>query len=196
MAGTGRGPARPRRPGSGSWNAKSASSSVLTRSCWRLRVSSRQCRCRPGRAGRAGGELGPALSGDHPAVAQRLGAVHPVPGLRHRDTQGPVQHQRDRVAERPLPPGSQGQRPFPDRAGGPEAPLPGHPVPGPDRDRPHQVGDAVEARFERLRDNLRRPVPRRRNLLTQMPETPLARQTPAVPTGISNALGTNWAKRE
>jgi hypothetical protein len=24
-------------------------------------------------------------------------------------------------------------------------PLPGHPVPGPDRDRPHPVGDAMEA---------------------------------------------------
>ena len=69
-------------------------------------------------------------------------------------------HQRDRVAERPLPPGGQGQRPLPDRAGRAQVPLPGHPVPGPDRDRPHHVGDAVEARPERLRDNLRRPVPR------------------------------------
>ena len=43
------------------------------------------------------------LSGDQPAVAQRLGGVHPVPGLRRRDPQGVVQHQRDRKPERPLP---------------------------------------------------------------------------------------------
>jgi putative transposase len=55
----------------------------------------------------------------------------------------------------------------------------GHPVPGPDRDRPHPVGNAMEARSERLRHHLRRPVPGRRDLLTQMPETPLVRQTPA-----------------
>ena len=44
-------------------------------------------------------------------------------------------HQRDRVAQRPVPAGGQGPRPFPDRAGGAKVPLPGHPVPGPDRDR-------------------------------------------------------------
>jgi transposase-like protein len=85
--------------------------------------------------------------------------------------------ERDRVLERPVPAGGQGPGPFPDRAGGAKVPLPGHPVPGPDRDRPHPVGHALEARFERLRHHLRRPVPGRRDLLTQMPETPLARQT-------------------
>ena len=37
-------------------------------------------------------------------------------------------HQRDRVAQRPLPPSGQGPRPFPDRAGGAEVPVPGDPV--------------------------------------------------------------------
>ena len=91
-------------------------------------------------ARRAGRRMGAALRRDHPAVGQRLGAVHPVPGLRHRDPQGPVQHERDRVAERPLPAGGQGPRPLPDRAGRAKVPLPGHPVPGPDRDRPHHDG--------------------------------------------------------
>ena len=92
------------------------------------------------------GQMGATLPGDHPALAERLGRVHSVPRLRHRDPQGPVQHKCDRVAERPVPPCGQGPRPFPDRAGRAKVPVPGHPVPGPDRDRPHQVGDAVEAR--------------------------------------------------
>ncbi len=112
-------------------------------------------------------EMGPAVRRDHPAVAQRLGAVHPVPRLRPGDPPGAVQHECDRVAERPLPAGGQGPRPFPNRAGGAKVPLSGHPVPGPDRDRPHQVGDAMEARPECLRHHLRRPVPGRRDLLTQ-----------------------------
>ena len=84
--------------------------------------------------------LGHALRGDHPAVGERLGGVHPVPGLRRRDPQGDLQHQRDRVAERPVPAGGQGPRPFPHRAGGAKVPLPGHPVPGPHRDRPDHGG--------------------------------------------------------
>ena len=42
-------------------------------------------------------------------------------------------HERDRVAERPLPAGGQGPRALPDRAGRAEVPVPGHPIPGPDR---------------------------------------------------------------
>ena len=67
------------------------------------------------------------------------------------------------------------RRPFPDRAGGAKVPVPGYPVPGPDRDRTHPVGDALETRVERIRHHLRRPVPGRRDLLTQPPETPLVR---------------------
>jgi hypothetical protein len=39
------------------------------------------------------------------------------------------------------------------------------------------MGHAVEAGPERIRHHLRRPVPGRRYLLTQPPETPLVRQT-------------------
>ena len=78
---------------------------------------------------------GSSLRGDHPAVGERLGAVHPVPGLRPGDPHGAVQHERDRVPQRPVPARGQGPRPFPHRAGGAKVPLPGHPVPGPDRDR-------------------------------------------------------------
>jgi hypothetical protein len=58
-------------------------------------------------------DWGPAVRGDHPAVAQRLAGVHPVPGLRRRDPHGDLLHQRDRVSQRPVPPGHQGPRPFP-----------------------------------------------------------------------------------
>ena len=42
----------------------------------------------PGGVRRAGREVGQPLPGDHPAVGQRLGRVHPVPGLRRRDPHG------------------------------------------------------------------------------------------------------------
>ena len=134
----------------------------------------RQRRRGPGRARRADRKMGAAVSGDHPAVAQRLGTVHPVPGLRHRDPPRAVQHQCHRVAQRPLPAGGQGPRPFPDRAGGAKVPLPGHPLPRPDRAGQNPMGHEVEARAERVCHHLRRPVPGRRDLLTQPPETPLA----------------------
>lgn len=43
-----------------------------------------------------------------------------------------------------------------------------------------KVGHAVEARPECLRHHLRRPLPGRRNLLTEPPETPLARYSSPV----------------
>ena len=102
---------------------------------------------------------GTALRGGHPAVGERVGGVHPVPGLRHRDPDGHLLDERDRVAERPLPAGGQGQRPFPDRAGGAKVPLPGHPVPRPHRHRPGPMDDAVEAGAQRVRHHLRDRFP-------------------------------------
>src|SRR5689334_21653999 len=121
--------------------------------------------------------MGPPVSGDHPAVGERLGGVHSVPGLRRGDPPGHLLHERDRVAERPLPPGGQGPRSFPHRAGGAKVPLPGHQIPRPHRPGTGPLGHEMEARHQRIRYHLRRPVPGRRDLLTQMPETPLARQT-------------------
>jgi hypothetical protein len=68
-----------------------------------------------------------------------------------------------------------------------KVPVPGHPVPGPHRQRPGAADDAVEARAQRFRHHLRRPVPGRRNVLTEPPETPLARQSLAVRAGASRA---------
>ena len=83
----------------------------------------------PRRPGRAGREMGQAVRGRDPALGERLGAVHPVPGLRRRDPHGDLLHQRDRVAQRPLPAGRQGPGALPDRAGRDQVPLPRHPVP-------------------------------------------------------------------
>ncbi len=69
--------------------------------------------------------------------------------------------------ERPLPAGDQGPRPLPVRAGRVEVSLPGHPITGPDRHRTGTMDDAVEASAQRIRDHLRRPLPGRRNLLTE-----------------------------
>ena len=86
-------------------------------------------RRRPRRPGRPGGEMGEAVRGGDPALGERLGAVHPVPGLRRRDPHGDLLHQRDRVAERPLPAGREGPGALPDRAGRDQVPLPGDPFP-------------------------------------------------------------------
>jgi hypothetical protein len=70
--------------------------------------------------------LGRAVSGDHPALALQLGAVHSVPGVPTRDPQDHLHHQRHRVVERPVPPGHQTARALPDRPGRIEGALPGH----------------------------------------------------------------------
>src|ERR671916_2698384 len=49
-----------------------------------------------------------------PVVGQRLGRVHPVPGLRRRDQKRALLDECVRVAQRPVPAGSQGPRPLPD----------------------------------------------------------------------------------
>src|SRR3954454_9389435 len=59
-----------------------------------------------GRVRGAGGQVGQALPRDPEDVASRVGEVHTLPRLRRRDQAGPVQHQRDRVAARAVPPRS------------------------------------------------------------------------------------------
>ena len=79
----------------------------------------------------ARGEVGQALPGDPQAVAGGVGGVHPVPRVRRGDPPGPLLHQRDRVPQRPVPPGGQRPGTLPDRAGRAQDPVPGHPRPGP-----------------------------------------------------------------
>lgn len=110
-----------------------------------------------GRVRGAGGEVGQDLPGDPQDVARRVGAVHPVPGLRRRDPQGALLDERDRVPQRPVPAGGQRQGPLPDRAGRAQDALPGHAVTGPQGHRAGTMGHAVEARPERLCHHLRRP---------------------------------------
>ena len=68
--------------------------------------------------------------------------------------------------ERPLPASGQSPRPLPLRTGRAEMPLPGHPITGPHRARSATMGSALEAGPQRVLDHLRRPVPGRRDLLT------------------------------
>ena len=113
---------------------------------------------------------GAPLSGDDPALGQRLGRVHPVPGLRRRDPPGHLQHERDRKPERPLPQGNQGPWPLPQRASRVEMPLPGDQIAGPHRGRPGTMDHALEASAQRVRDHLRRPLPGPRELLKETAE--------------------------
>ena len=58
-------------------------------------------------------EVGQAVSGGQPAVAQRLDRVRAVPGLRRGDPQGHLLHECDRIDQRPLPQSRPGPRPLP-----------------------------------------------------------------------------------
>ena len=116
------------------------------------------------------GVVGQALPRDRTAVARRLGAVHPVPGLRRGDPPGAVQHERDRVAQRPLPPRGQRARPLPDRAGRDEVPLPGHPVTRSQGHRADTMDHALEASAQRVRRHLCRPDAHGRGRLTNKME--------------------------
>ena len=84
-----------------------------------------------------------------------------VPRLRRRDPQGAVQHERDRVPERPLPASGPRPRALPDRASRHEMPVPRHPIAGPHRPGQDTMDDALEASPQRVRHHLRRPVPGR-----------------------------------
>jgi putative transposase len=68
----------------------------------------------------------------YPAIVQlwesSWASVRAVPGVRRGDPAGDLHDERDRVDQRPLPPGGQGAGPFPQRGRGPEMSLPRHPV--------------------------------------------------------------------
>ena len=70
---------------------------------------------REGTVRRVHRRLGCQVSGDHPAVGERLGRVRAVPRLRHRDPHRRLLHQRDRVRQRPDPPRRARPRPLPER---------------------------------------------------------------------------------
>lgn len=61
-------------------------------------------------------QVGQDVSRHHLAVALSVGAVHPIPGIPARDPAGRLHHKRNRVAQRPLPPGHPPSRPIPQQA--------------------------------------------------------------------------------
>lgn len=113
----------------------------------------------------------------YPAIVKlwekRVGGVHPVPAVRHRDPQDRLHDARDRVGERPYPPGGQGSRPLPERAGRPEVRLHGHHVARSHRQGPGPLDHALEDRAERLRHHLRRPAFRSPPVTSTNPVTPI-----------------------
>src|SRR5215211_5131384 len=58
--------------------------------------------------------------------------------------------------------------------------LPGHPIPGPDRERPDTMDHEVEAGAQRVRHHLRRPLAGSRNLLMKTAGNTVAVTDPSV----------------
>ena len=69
---------------------------------------------------------GQEVPGHRRDLGERLGAVHPVPGVPARAAPGHLHHQRDRVAELPAPQDHQEPRPLPQRRRRDQAALAGH----------------------------------------------------------------------
>jgi hypothetical protein len=88
-----------------------------------------------------------------------------VTHTRHRNQASVVFYQCDRVIERTLPAGHQGSRPLPLGGRGIEMPISGIAFTGPRRARSGTMDHTVESRAQRVRDHLRRPLTRSRNLL-------------------------------
>ena len=119
----------------------------------------------PERRGRQGctrgghGAVGQEIRGDHPALGERVGRVHPLPGLRRGNPARDLLDQRHRSSEGPIPAGGEDAGSFPDRAGRAKVPVSGHEILRSDRCRQDPMGRALEARFERIRHHLLRPIP-------------------------------------
>ena len=116
-------------------------------------------------------------------VALSLGRIHTVPRIRRRDTQDHLEHQRDRVPQRPLPPRGPSPRPLPDRARRAQVPVLGDPLTRPDRPRAGPLGRALEASVERIRDHLRRPYPPQPGELTTLTTYTVPRTLPPAVAG-------------
>ena len=122
----------------------------------------------------------------------------PPGSVAHVVDPGQPAQDNDRVVERPLPPGGQGPRTLPDRAGRHEVSLPGHPVPGPNRERPGTMDHEVETSAERVRHDLRRPLAGSRNLLMKtagntVPVTdPILTQLCGRGSGVMGCSGWVW----
>ena len=123
-------------------------------------------------------QVGRAVPGDHQAVGERLERVRPVPGLRRGDPPRHLLHQRDRVAQRPLPAGGQSPRTLPDRASRAEVPVPGDQIARPHRQGPGTMGHAVETGPQRVRHHLRRPDHTERHQLDARPRSTVYRTLP------------------
>ena len=127
----------------------------------RHQAGRRECGRSEGCAGRVHEPMGSALRRDRPALGERVGRVHPVPGLRRGNPAGALFDQRDRVPQCPIPKGGEGARPFPDRTGRAKVPVSGHSIPGSDRYRQRAMGNALEASSQRVCHHLQRPIPDR-----------------------------------
>ncbi len=116
-------------------------------------------------------QVGEALPRYHPALGERVGRVRPVPGIRPRNQDRHLHHQRHRVHQCAAPPGGECPRSLPHRAGRHEVPVPCDHEPRPDRERPQAVDQPVESRPQRVRHHLRRPPVRRQELTTKISYT-------------------------
>ncbi len=118
-------------------------------------------------------EFADAWGRKYPAIVklwgERLGGIHPLPAVRHRDPPHRLHHQRDRVGQRPHPARGQSPGTLPQRAGRVEVRLHGGHVPRPHRQGTSPLDHALENRPQRFRHHLRRPPLRSPSLTLNYP---------------------------
>ena len=105
--------------------------------------------------------------------------------------------QRHREPQRPVPTGGPSTRALPQRAGRTQVPLPGDPIPRPDRSRQATLGGALEARTQRLRPHVRRPNIPQPAITAKLNQSRRARisytEIPTVPHRLrGEVISTTW----
>ena len=114
-------------------------------------------------------EVGQAIPANRAGLAGRLGARHPLHGLRARGPPRDLHDKRHRSAQPAATQGNQDQGALPDRGLRPQADLPRDPQRRPAMD-PHP---SLDQGATRVQDPVRRPAPRQCNLTatTRQPST-------------------------
>ena len=129
--------------------------------------------------------VGAALSCHDPGMAVGLAGVRALPRVPRRAQEGRLHHQRDRVAQRPLPPRRPSPRPLPQRTGSPQGALPRRHTAAQEPLRPNRQDERLENDPQHPDRPLRRPNHGQHDQLKSMTATAIYTKNPTVPDPVN-----------